>query len=283
MKSIPTRVPGRVSSTNKQPTNTMKSKLITSSVALLAAMSLPATAATLAFDSAANAAYDTGWQTGSNGGTGFTAWTFNNPGDTFFYTGQSSGNADQTPSPTNTDIDTPATAIGRSFGISAGSGASASASRDFTGGALSIGQTFSFDFDNGYIAAGSPVGVSLLTGTTSRYTFQFQGGNSNYTVNGTDTGLGFSGDGLRVSVTLTGTDTFSTSVTRLAGGTPPSFVGTGSLMGTGALTGFSFFNNNAGFGQDNNQFINNVAVVPEPTSFAMLALGGLLIARRRRK
>jgi hypothetical protein len=233
----------------------------------------------VAFDSAADPAYaDNNWQAGENGGTGFTPWTFTrsaaNQG--FFFTGQSGNNSGQDPSPTNQDIDT----AGRSLGIASGSGANSTAIRGFAGGALSVGQTFQIDLDNGYIDNGGSVGIRLLSDTTSRFTFQFLGGTSNYTVNGVSTGLSFSGDGLRLSFTLTDTNTFSTTITRFAGG---AFTTTGTLANAGDLTGFEFFVNNAGYGGDGDAFINNMSVVPEPGS-ALLALvaGAPLLLRRRR-
>jgi hypothetical protein len=239
-----------------------------------------AMAAALAADTASDPAYNSGFNTGTNGGAGFGAFTIvrsvANQGFSFISSSDNNGSEDGT----NGDIDT----AGESFGLAVGDGGSIRALRDFTGGPLTVGQTFTLGIDNGFINSGGVVGFSLRSGTTDRFTFSFTGGETRYKVNGVATSFGFTTDGLRVAVTLTATDNFSATVTRLAGGEE---VVVGSLAGTGDLTGFSFINNNAGYGgsASNDAFFNSPAVtgaVPEPATMALLGLGMLASLRRRR-
>ncbi|HEV7300718.1 MAG TPA: hypothetical protein VGN72_15235 [Tepidisphaeraceae bacterium] len=132
-----------------------------------------ANAAMIAADNASDAAYNGGWTTGSNGGTGFGPWSFTRSivGQGFIFTGKPGDNGNQSPSALNTDIDTPSTTTGRSWGIASDNGGNTAANRSFSGGALGVGQTFSINFDNGYINGGSAVGVSLVSDTGSRFTF----------------------------------------------------------------------------------------------------------------
>lgn len=253
--------------------------------AFLIANASSAGAAVVAADTASDVAYDDGWATGDNGGTGFGAWALNKSLDNqgFFFIAKSGDNGDQDPSDTNTDIDT----AGESFGLAVGDGGKVEAVRGFTGGNLDVGQTFSIAFDNGYIDSGSPVGFSLRAGTTDRFTFSFTGGQSNYQVNGATTSIPFTVDGLTIAVTLTGVDTYSAVIAPLAGG---SQTVTGSLAGAGGLSGFAVFDNNAGYGgsASNDQFFNSIrvtgGVVPEPASMGLLGVVAVaLLGRARRR
>ena len=79
-------------------------------------------------------------------------------------------------------------------------------------------------------------------------------------------------------------DTYSFNVNFLGGGNE-AFTGTlGGTAGTG-IDSIRLFNFNGGSGATNNQYFNSVTVVPEPSTYAFLALGTgalLLVLRRRR-
>ncbi len=111
------------------------------------------------------------------------------------------------------------------------------------------------------------------------YLFTDASGNTN------DSGVGFTGNGLSINFTLTGADSYSVSITPGGGS---ATVLTGTLAGTPG-TGIAdarFFNFNAGAGGNADFFVNNLAVIPEPSTYALLAgpalLGAFMYVRRRR-
>jgi len=61
-------------------------------------------------------------------------------------------------------------------------------------------------------------------------------------------------------------------------GTPVT--NTGLTITASDITQVRFFNFNAGGGDGNNQYANNLVVVPEPTSLLVFAVGGLVWAVR---
>jgi hypothetical protein len=261
--------------------------------AVLAAFA-PATVSAQASDNAGNPPYADGWQTGDNGGTGFAPWMLSGPGNGnsanggFFI-----GNANTNGSPNNAagqpTINTGGSNSGVSFGLYANSGQTVTATRPFSS-SLNVFSTFSLGFDNGFIDAGSSTSFSLATPTTTRFTFTFIGGNSNYSINDsaglTSTGLpGFSSSGFNTAFLLTGPDTYSFTLTRLSDNA--TFTRTGTLIGTGAIDRVIVGNVSAGSGDTNNLFVNNLNIVnaPEPGSVALLGIGfaGIAGVYRRRK
>lgn len=261
-----------------------------------AALLLPligANAANLASDSAADAVYDDGWQSGDNGGYGFGPWvfTFNStdPNRNGVFMGSSANNGE---APCG-NIDTG----GRAWGMYANvlvdsSGPSIGivfATRAFTGGELGIGQTLTLAMDNGWIEQGfrgpGSVGFSL-----NRFSFFFAGGDDQYRVgNGNPhdwvglygTGIPFTDDGLLVSFTRTGEDTYRLVVAP-QGGSPVEF--TGTMPPGGPIDSITLFNRFAGPDSPRDAFFNNLAIIPEPTTAALVALSALPAwwLRRRR-
>lgn len=247
-------------------------------------------AAALATDNASDAAYDSGWANGSNGGSGFAAWVLTGAANAGFFTGDSAGNAGGGTGNINTNPGN------RAWGEFANTGDTASAVRQFTlGGSnssvdLAIGQQFKLSLDNGYINTGGTVGFGLQDSTgTNRFEFFFVSGASNYTVSGAvdqATVHGFTGDGLSTTFTLTGVDTFSFDVTYNTG-TPLTENFTGTLKGTlgTGIDRFRTFNANAGTTGDRDAFFNSAQVVPEPSSIALIGstvMGSLVLLRRRK-
>lgn len=250
-----------------------------------------ANAAMIASDNASDPAYSAAngyWTTGDNGGTGFGAWTIDD-GNGGHFTGSSNGN-DAFGGVGNINTGSP----GLSFGLYNAGNSSASASRSFTGGALSIGQSFKISTDNGGIDTDRTVGFALTDASGNRrFEFSFLGGGSKYQVKGSSTQLtstGYSTRGEQTTFTLTGADTYAFEVVfnnlqNVGGTTTETFTGTlGGTPGNG-LTGFSAFNGNANAGGNNDFFFNSLEVtaVPEPTSLAALAVGGLTLLGRRRR
>ncbi len=134
---------------------------------------------------------------------------------------------------------------------------------------------------------GTDVGISLLNGSGNAVTFGIFGGEASpsnpYTGAGyfyTDAGSTYASAGsmgyqyqteFNIAFTVTGADTYS------------AVAGSDSWSGTfsGSLTGIDVFNNSAGNGSD--LAFNDLTVVPEPSTWAMSAFGGLTLFGYLRK
>jgi hypothetical protein len=238
-------------------------------------------AANLASDNATN--YPS-WVAGSNGGTGFGAWVFGGFGSSGHFLGDSTINAGGSSGGINTG--------GAAWGMFANSGGLADAVRPFTGGALTLGQSVVVDFDNGWIATGGTVGLALQTsGGSNRIEFYFVGGDTTYTINNgspINSGVPFTGDGLRLTFTLTGANAMTLTISSLNGsngGTNSVFAGLGLAGGTGTdIEQIRFFNFNAGAGSNHDAFYNNLQIIPEPSTVVMVGVGllGAWFIRRRK-
>ena len=246
-------------------------KLLIAAVASIALYS-GAFAATNASDNASTANYPGGtWTTGSNGGTGFGNWTLTSTPAGGFSGSYIGG-----------------TAIGDpTFGLFSGGNAAATmtALRPFTGGGLTAGQSFGVTIGN-TVTIGNPgnIGLSLMSGGSARWTLKFVGGGANWLLN--DGGTDFSsGQAYAANSPLALTFTYN-------GGSSYSYTfGTGSGNNFTAaadisnLDGVQFFSVNQGGGE--NMGINNLSVVPEPSTYALLALSaagfGAHVIRRRRR
>jgi hypothetical protein len=256
-------------------------------------------AATMAFDTATDAAYDDGWQAGDNGGFGFGAWDFTGTYDTpvgqtmdIFSHPNDLGrawtlfNADAPPGPgTGTDI--------------------AQAGRAIPGG-LKAGDTLHVVIDN-------PTERRFFRGYTVR--FNTGGGNTvyagtpqsrmavgtfEYFTNGKWYATGTGGDptlfdvdtshGMRIDFTLTGTNTFNLKMTPL-NNPAIAFTKSGTLDGPAGgpvdWVEFELFNTDSDYypthtitGADTDFYISNmwITVIPEPSTFVMLAMAGIGLA-----
>ena len=241
-------------------------------LAAVATLSLSsvASAAMLAADNASNAAYASGGFAGANGGTGFAAWNaYGNTG-----TGGFEGNYVG-----GTGLDNNA---GRSFGIYAGdvgSGASSNAVRPFNG-ALTAGQTFSVSLGNTTIGSGGLIGLSLQNSSfTTEVNLQTDG-----------TSWVLSAGGANITLSADTIDTPFVFTLKYNGGSSYSYTFTGTTGGTNLtatntlsdISQVNFFDFQQGANQ--NFGFNNLAVVPEPSSIALIALGltGVVVSRRRR-
>jgi hypothetical protein len=240
---------------------------------LSVAFSAGAFAANNASDNASTANYPGGtWTTGSNGGTGFGAWiltpTTNSSGS---YAGSFIGDSGQG---------------NPSFGIYAGGNSLSTftADRPFTGGALTAGQSFSVSLGNTVSIAGE-IGFQFLSGSTARWTLKFIGGGTDWQINdggGSDFGAGqayAANTPLAFSFTYNGGNSYSYT---FGTGSGNNFTAANDLSN---LTGVRFYNRDQG--PDQNLGFNNLSVVPEPSTYALLALSaagfGAHIIRRRRR
>ncbi len=228
-------------------------------------------AAPVGTDNAADPAYSDGWITGDNGGTPgtFLPWNLvnNNGGGNFagYFIGSSTAGSG--------NIDTG----GVSFGVYANPGtAFADAIRDF-GSTLSVGQTFTLDiavnFRNGN------KGFSLFDGATEIFNLNI--GGDDYQINGSSIGAAYS---------PTAIFNLSFTQTTLGGGIYSVLYNSNTYSSgyTGSASGFKLYNSGTNSGaNENNLYFNNLAIVPEPSSFTLLAgpaiLGAWFFVRRRRK
>jgi hypothetical protein len=256
-------------------------------------------AATMAFDTATDAAYDDGWQAGDNGGFGFGAWdfsgTYNTPvGQTMdiFSHPNDLGrawtlfNADAPPGPgTGTDI--------------------AQAGRAIPGG-LKAGDTIHVVIDNpterrffrGYTVRFNTGGGNTVFGGTPQSRMAV--GTFEYFTNGEWFATGTGGDptlldvdtahGMRIDFTLTGTNTFNLMMTPL-NNPAIAYMKSGTLEGPAGSpidwVEFELYNTDSDYypthtitGGDTDFYISNmwITVIPEPSTFVLLAMAGMGLA-----
>ena len=264
----------------------MKKILLSTFVA--AAFALNSSYALVANDNASN--YGGSWANGSTGGSGFLAWSISNNDGAGNFAGSFIGSS----TPGAGDINT----SGVSFGLYANPAAAfINADRGFSS-AMSIGDTFSFNlgvnFDNGN------KGFNLFSGGTGGLQiFNFNVGSgaqinvgSGLTLNA-GPGLGYNYGGassLGLSLTYTDASTLTYSVSR----TSP--LGNQGVLFSGTVTGafaapdaFRFYASGTDSGAaENNLYANSLSVVPEPSTYALLALSaaglaGYAARRRARK
>lgn len=220
-------------------------------------------AATEGTDNASN--YGGTWTNGSNGGTGFGGWTITD-GDGGHYIG--------------------ATGLGsNTFGLFNNfTTTTTDAIRPFTG-ALAPGQTFSIDLGFSPFANAGSVGINLRSGTNEVITLSTTGagdwilndGGSDFSAGATAT----ANTPFSFSFTYNGGSSYSFSLTGSAGGV--NF--TSSNAGISSIDNLRIFNFNQGPGA--NLGFDNLAIVPEPSSLALLAgpalLGAWFFVRRRHR
>lgn len=257
--------------------------MIRSCVRLVAALSVLATpllaSAFVADDSAQN--YGS-WTPGSNGGYGYGPWSLNpwpNSGVSGFFLATSNGNG----SGAGPGIDSP---NGTAFGLYSNSGIAAAAVRPLLT-PMAFGQTFSIDFDNGWIDPGGRDEVVLRSGGLGQMTVGFSGGMNVYDVYDASGGpilstIGFTDGGIHIDITQTSIATYFLQLRRLSDGSTWSTSGT--FVVPGWVDEFAVVNSNAGPGPQRDLFANNMQVTPEPALLVTVGAGliGMILRRRRR-
>lgn len=247
---------------------------ILSAVALVC--SVQSRAASLAFDSAADSAYDSGWNNGSNGGFGWGGgWQFFAASGSLFL-GSSTANGIGDPG-NDGDIDTEGRSWGMSTELPISDHNGATAIRPFVG-TLSLGQQFMIDIDpgpSGGFGSGYS-GFALRDDQTNerfRLTFSFGA----VLIQDVNTGISSTDQGFHLVFTLAGIDTYNVTLygvgTDGPSGLPMSF--SGSLFvpnGTG-LVDVRLFAVDTGPDAENWQLFNSMAIIPEPSTFALAMIG----------
>lgn len=240
----------------------MKKLLYLSSLLAVGLLALSATPAKASNNAADNSSlYGGSWSDGSNNGFGFDAWTFNSNGNAGRYIG-------------------PSGLSGSSFALySSDPGSSYDAIRGFTGGSLLSGQTFSLSLGYTGIGTGGVVGLDLQSNGNSLFSLQGDGtGDWQINDGGTffDTGVAESGNtAFNFSFTYNGGESYTYTL----GNVSNTFTATSDI---GAISSVHFYTFQQGAGQ--NFGFDNLAIVPEPSTWVMVAggLGMLALLRRRR-
>lgn len=281
---------------------TMRSHFISGAAiacAVTGATALMAThAAAQAYDSASG--YGS-WTTGSNGGSGFGAWSFDqtqNPDNSFATSGQQGLSSAQ-----------PIGTAWTLFNLSSSAGL-ANAGRAITwGGGLQVGQTFETVIENpstytGSLYYGGYRGWDILFGNATdnnapgdntsairASVFNYFNPSQNWGIDDAGgkhstslTGPTTAAQGVKVDLTLTSATAYSLTMTPLNGATPYTLNGTYS--GPINYVDFRLYNAaSSGLSDAADNFgISYMSVVPEPATLSLIGLGtaGLLFLRRRK-
>jgi hypothetical protein len=249
---------------------------------LFGAMMFPlsASADLVASDNASSSAYNDGWQTGDNGGTGFNAWTISQSGPGFGGGFRSTNNG---------AVNIGTGGNNAAWGVFGNNGGTGSAVRPFPT-PLVVGQTFNIDMDTVGVDTGGTVGFGLRAPNNGNlFEFFFVGGQSNYTVNALNvsgTTPGFTSGGLRLALSLTSTSAFTFTMDTLSNGVGIDHTVTGNLFANPnqAISSLRLFNANGG----PDVFFNSISAVPEVSPMlavpaALLVAGAVSFGWRRWK
>lgn len=279
------------------------------------AIAAPAFAALPASDNASDGVYSGGLASGLNGGSGWLPWVVQTNGGAGAFAGSyrstagAAGGNGASGNPGMSDIGSlPGNFAWGTFagGTNTNGFGKFAAHRRLTGDAFNTnnlvnGQTIGIGFEhsNINISPSGFAGVKFgglqsidpftggLTGTlTGNAMFGFQGGDTTYSIwdnsGKFDTGIAFSRRGLLVEFILVNDflDLYNLRVTALDTNVVSNF--NGRTKRGGGIDQISLYNwyTNGGGGQD--AHFNQLSLVPAPGAAALLGLGGLMVARRRR-
>jgi hypothetical protein len=223
----------------------------------------PGGISTNAIDSPTNSAYTTGWTNGSNGGTGFGAWTIVTNGTSAgYFRGTAAGNLNMS--------------VGANgWGMWANSGSLSESRRNFST-PLQIGNIFSARMDNNWIVNNNTVGIGLdTTAGVRRIEFYFRGGEANYRINDSisnrTTTIPYTDTGLDVTIELTATNTYRL----IAGG----ITVTGTLANSGTVGRFRAWNGGSGSGTNYDFFVGTIKITGNSAPVTNIATDSVVITR----
>jgi hypothetical protein len=210
---------------------------------------------------------------GLNNGSGFSAWSGSGTGSGGNYIGGSGLSSS-------------------SFAIYSGGGAGNSyqATRPFST-AMNVGDTFSIQI--GYTGVANPggeIGINLFSGGSFRLGFKFIGGAANWQLNdgGSNFGTGLTWQGgdpgstINFAFTRNDGNGYGLNITQSA----ESYIDSVMTSSSGIMSIDSFQVYSSAQGGGENVGFNNLSVVPEPSTYALLGLGtafGLWQLRRRKR
>lgn len=202
---------------------------------------------TNANDTAAAGVYGDGWTDADNGGFGYGAWALYRSVENDNTAGRFRANSDQV------TVGKPA------WGLYANSGALSEAKRPLTN-ALAVGQVLSVNYENGYLDLGAGAGVALQNSAgDTLWEFFFNGGDTNYSVSGGTTDIGWTDVGIEIKFTLTGPTNYTANITP-QGGAMRTINGNLQPNANPAITIFRAWNNHAGSDSVRDVFFNNLQV-----------------------
>ncbi len=239
------------------------------SVGLIAFLAIKTFASSPASDSACSAAYSGSWTNGSNGGSGFGVWQLSSGANQGFFVGNSNNNGGGGGPGINC---TNSSSAIQAWGIWANSGSTAQAIRPFSNGGMISGEVFNIDIDTGYLNSSGGNNASQGFGlqdssAVNRFELYFTAGASDYYIHDStgltrDTKINWTDGGLSVAFTLTGTNTYSVSIKRLAGAGGSGISSTnisGTLTGTvnNAISQARLFHYNPASGGSTTDFYVN--------------------------
>jgi len=152
----------------------------------------------------------------------------------------------------------------RAWGMYANSGAISEAIRPLAS-ALTVGQKFVIDLDNGFLDTGAATGFGLQNALgQNRFELIFVGGDAFYRVKGDGadiiSAIGYTGEGLHVEVTLTGADTYSVKIIRIQSGDTQTVTGNLGGEAGSAIDHVRLFNYTAGGGAAFDTFFNSMGI-----------------------
>jgi len=240
--------------------------------------------ALIANDNAGN--YSGGWTNGANGGIGFSPWVLASSGGTGGFGGNFIGD------PTSAGITGMGTQAFGQFANTNGTGAFANADRPFSS-AMSVGDTFSFQWAINWDSEGGNKGFHLYSGGTggAQLLDINQGsfpGDINLTVGAltNNTSIAFGTFPMTWSFQLTTPSNLFVTATARSNTAVTAF--STNISVSGAPDAVRFYASNMDAGDNRQPYFNNLSVVPEPSTYALLALSaaglaGYAARRRARK